>query len=408
MLRTSSHILKWNTANKDNNLLSLFEEYERSVNYFIGYLYQKPELIRGPFLALEHKKTLSSWLSARMVTNCSRRALQIMKSWKDKNSKINYKIYQRVFAKAKERGKNWDLVSQKFTDWVKGKALRTRHVKPVFDGNIIELDKQFLEVQEDKNSFDLWFKFSSLGQRLIFKCPSRKHKHFLALRERGFAWKNSGRLRKHNGNIYLDLYHEKEKPSLKEEGEVVGIDIGINKLLSSSAEQTDGHEVKPILQKIGRRVNGSKGHRRAIAEMKNKVGECLNRFISYQDLQVLVMEDIKKINHKSKNRTNKTTRKLLSNWNYRLLLERVSHKCEENGVLFTQVNPAYTSQQCSSCGVIRKESRKGERYDCPSCGMSADADINGAKNILNRFLNKKSTVSCELEINNENKKNESS
>lgn len=51
--------------------------------------------------------------------------------------------------------------------------------------------------------------------------------------------------------------------------------------------------------------------------------------------------------------------------------------------------------QCSSCGVICKESRKGERYECKSCGASLDADHNAGMNIRNRFLNREPTVPSE-------------
>ena len=41
---------------------------------------------------------------------------------------------------------------------------------------------------------------------------------------------------------------------------------------------------------------------------------------------------------------------------------RIMDKCEENRVYLTFVSPSYTSQMCSSCGEIHKESRNGEIY----------------------------------------------
>ena len=58
--------------------------------------------------------------------------------------------------------------------------------------------------------------------------------------------------------------------------------------------------------------------------------------------------------------------------------------CEENGVLLTKVNPAYTSQTCSSCGTVCKSNRKGELYKCNVCSLEIDADYNAAINILHR------------------------
>ena len=46
----------------------------------------------------------------------------------------------------------------------------------------------------------------------------------------------------------------------------------------------------------------------------------------------------------------------------------------------------HTSQTCRNCGFVAKESRKGRRYRCVSCGMEAHADLNAAMNILGRAV----------------------
>lgn len=108
------------------------------------------------------------------------------------------------------------------------------------------------------------------------------------------------------------------------------------------------------------------------------------------------MEDLKNITQNTKGRINKATRKLLGNWNVALTYRRIEDKCNVRGTKLVFVNPSYTSQTCSHCGVIHKESRKGEMYKCKECGSVMDADINGAINILHRFLNKESTVPYDI------------
>ena len=61
----------------------------------------------------------------------------------------------------------------------------------------------------------------------------------------------------------------------------------------------------------------------------------------------------------------------------------ISYKAEEAGCEVVLVNPAYTSQMCSSCGLIRKKSLAERWHDCP-CGASMHRDLNAAINILNR------------------------
>ena len=47
------------------------------------------------------------------------------------------------------------------------------------------------------------------------------------------------------------------------------------------------------------------------------------------------------------------------------------------------VNPAYTSQKCACCGHTVKENRQSQAvFVCVACGYEANADVNGACNIL--------------------------
>ena len=57
-------------------------------------------------------------------------------------------------------------------------------------------------------------------------------------------------------------------------------------------------------------------------------------------------------------------------------------------LVFEEVNEAYTSQTCSSCGEKPDSRPKGiaglgiREWICDSCGERHDRDINAAKNIL--------------------------
>ena len=53
-----------------------------------------------------------------------------------------------------------------------------------------------------------------------------------------------------------------------------------------------------------------------------------------------------------------------------------------------EVNPAYTSQQCSNCGEVFNLLTTNHRvWTCPNCQNTHDRDINAAINILNRWKN---------------------
>ncbi len=65
----------------------------------------------------------------------------------------------------------------------------------------------------------------------------------------------------------------------------------------------------------------------------------------------------------------------------------LAYKMADRGGVLIEVDPAYTSQTCSACGVIDKASRKDQAtFICTACGHHANADTNAAINILKRGL----------------------
>ena len=62
----------------------------------------------------------------------------------------------------------------------------------------------------------------------------------------------------------------------------------------------------------------------------------------------------------------------------------LEHKAGKAGIRYAKVDPANTSTDCSACGH-RQPMPLGVRvYDCDSCGMVTDRDVNAARNICAR------------------------
>lgn len=59
---------------------------------------------------------------------------------------------------------------------------------------------------------------------------------------------------------------------------------------------------------------------------------------------------------------------------------------EKLGLHFLEIDPKYTSQRCNKCGHTDKGNRDREKFLCVECGSWDDADINAAKNILDKGL----------------------
>ena len=67
------------------------------------------------------------------------------------------------------------------------------------------------------------------------------------------------------------MYWEKSTEELKQTGEVIGVDVGINKLMTLSDGTLVGKEIKLLIAKLNRRKQKSKGWYRTIEEIKSYI-----------------------------------------------------------------------------------------------------------------------------------------
>jgi putative transposase len=91
------------------------------------------------------------------------------------------------------------------------------------------------------------------------------------------------------------------------------------------------------------------------------------------------MEDLTNIRSNTKKKSNKTTRRIVNNWNFYQLRQMIEYKARICGVPVEFINPAYTSQACSKCKVFG--TRKGKSFKCQTCRHVDHADANAAFNI---------------------------
>jgi putative transposase len=69
------------------------------------------------------------------------------------------------------------------------------------------------------------------------------------------------------------------------------------------------------------------------------------------------------------------------------LIYMIEYKAKLVGISVVRVSEAYTSQQCSNCGIIDKRNRYSRGlYLCHSCGLHLNADHNAAINIRKRLI----------------------
>lgn len=334
MIRRSLLNINYANTGKLLKVTLLTEEMTKVVNLYIQEIWKQND-----FSSKFVKFKVKTWLSSRLQQCLGKQALEIVKSQRKKK----------------------------------------RKTIPIFKGNSFNLDSRFVDFLYTDNSFDIWIRLTSLGNKLSIKLPSKAHKHYNKFKN----WKKSKsvRLKIRNNQFFLEVFFEKEEPKLKKTGKVIGVDCGYKKLLISSENKIYDVGLEKVYEKITRKKQDSKAFKRSLIERDNKINESLNK-LDFSKIKEIICEDLKNV--KAKTRKERKIRKKfnrkLQRWSYSKVLSKLSLLTEELGVLLTKVNPAHTSQKCSLCGVIEKNNRKGERYQC-TCGNDIDADFNASINL---------------------------
>lgn len=326
-----------NYANKSklNTIDLIIDESIKVINLYIDNLWNSDKK-NNKFIDFK----VESWLSARMLQCLGKQALEIVKSQRKKK----------------------------------------KQTKPVMKFPSINLDSRMIDIQFNLNSFDIWIKLSSIGNKIKLNIPSKKFKLF----EKYKTWKQLSfiRLLKLEDKYYIDFIYEKEIDKQENNENQVGIDIGYKKLIVSSSGNIYGKEMLDLYDKISKKKQGSKSFKKSLKFRDNQINKFINEFISDESPSSLIIEDLKNVKHKSK--LNHKIMNKVQHWTYSKVINKLENITDERGISLVKVSPTYTSQQCSNCGSIHKESRQGEIYKCVVCGTVIDADFNASINILHR------------------------
>lgn len=141
------------------------------------------------------------------------------------------------------------------------------------------------------------------------------------------------------------------------------------------AEHRDTRSVRRVLKRLGRKRSN---RTRTLAQTTAR------QLVNWApEHAVLVFEALTVPPPRKGTVGGKATRRRLSVWQRQLIRQATEHKAQEAGMVVAEVNPAYTSQNCSRCGL--RGMRKRHAFACPSCGHTAHADVNAAVNIRNRY-----------------------
>lgn len=362
MIKSSKVTLKFSNPGKLTSLGTFIDEYRRVTSCIIDMIWGLEKVPK--FISKEITDPITTWLSARAIQCAGKQASGIVRGTRKKYEQRAWKISDLHDRGYHKQARKLERIQEKQTI-----------SKPIISTIQPELDSRFIEINlSNLTTFDGWIVISSIGDKLKISIPFKRHKHFNKLYRSGIL-KKGIRLSKEMATFMFEV----DKSELKEDGEVLGIDVGISSLLScsdgvQSTKNQHGHDLNTISKMFLRKKKGSKAFKKAQLHRTNFINQAVNQ-LNLDVVKEIRLENIKHL------RKGKKTSKFLSHWVYSELFEKLESYCLEQGVLVRRISPTYTSQRCSDCGWTRKSNRKGKLFKCGSCGYHGDSDLNAARNI---------------------------
>ena len=202
-------------------------------------------------------------------------------------------------------------------------------------------------------------------------------------------------IKNHKGNYELRLIFDVPTPQIKPKN-ILAIDLGERNIATVCDSLGNiaflGRSIRGLRRHFAwlRKCLGKKKMLKKIKSIgkkeKRKINQILheisNIIINWAEKtkSIIVLGDLKGIRKSAKGRK---MRSLVSAAPFFKLTQMIQYKAKEKGLQSFKVKEYNTSKICHKCGNIGKR-KKQHSFSCKHCGLQYNADLNGARNILNR------------------------
>ncbi len=209
--------------------------------------------------------------------------------------------------------------------------------------------------------------------------------------------------RESNGKYYVSvLYEMYDKIPVINHRTIVGIDLGIKKLLTlSDGTVYDNNKyidkyakrIKRKQRELSRKEKGSKNYykcKKELAVLHSKLANARKYYIHKitksitDEYDIITCEKLKTKEMIIKGKDNKLSSKI-NDATFSEIIRQLQYKAKYKGKYFYQINTYYPSSQiCSRCDNQDKSYKDLTRreYKCTKCNQKLDRDLNASINIM--------------------------
>lgn len=215
--------------------------------------------------------------------------------------------------------------------------------------------------------------------------------------------KNATISREPNGKYYVSILYEMyDKVPIIKHRTIVGIDLGIKKLLTlSDGTVYDNNKyidkytkrIKRKQRELSRKEKGSKNYYKCKKELAILYSKLANarKFYTHKitkditdEYDIITCEQLKTKEMIIKGKNNKLSSKI-NDATFSEIIRQLQYKARYKGKVFYQINTYYPSSQiCSRCSAQDKRYKDLTRreYKCTKCNQELDRDLNASINIM--------------------------